>query len=138
MIERRAQLMRDHRQEFILRTAGFLGATAGDLGLAARLLLVSERLFSRFFHSLTPCDIAKDQHDSDEISAFVLYRRGASVNRRFPSVSGDKESVIGEVGGRAILQNPCNRVLTRLSRLLVDDPEDFRQRPSSGFPFGPS
>ena len=96
----------DRRQEFVLRTAGFFGATAGDLGLAARLLLVYEQPISRFFHSLTFSDVAKGQHDPDDISAFVLYRRGASVNRRLPLVSGDEESVTGEFGGGAVPQNP--------------------------------
>src|SRR5262245_7507078 len=130
--------MRDCRQEFILRTAGFLSPTPGDFGLAARLLLVSEQLFSRFFHSLTFSDVAKAQHDPDDMSAFVLYRRGASVNRRLPSAPGDEEGVIDEAGGGVFLQNPHNRAFTRPSRLLVDDPEDFLQRPAFGFRLGPS
>src|SRR5262245_54809430 len=105
--------MRDRRQEFILRTAGFLGPTAGDIGLAARLLLVSEQLFSHFFHSFTFSDVAKGQHDPDDISSFVRYRRRASVNRRFPSVSGDEEDVIDETARGVSLQNPYNRAFTR-------------------------
>src|SRR5215470_4896130 len=100
--------MRDRRQEFILRTAGFLGAAACDLGLAARLLLVSEQLFPRIFHSPTFSDVTKGQHDPDDIPAFVLYLLCASLNRRLPSASGDEEGVIDEAGG-VVLQNPYDR-----------------------------
>src|SRR5215470_17979699 len=130
--------MRDRRQEFILRTAGFLGPTACDIGLAARLLLVSEQLFSRYFLSLTFGDVAKGQHDPDDISAFVLYRLCASLNRCLPSASGDEEGVIDEAGGGVFLQNPYNRAFTRPPRLLVDHLEDFSQRLAFGFRLGPS
>ena len=72
--------------------------------------------------------IAEHQHDADDVTAAVAYRRGAVVDGPLASVAADQHRVVGQSDDLAELQDLFDRIVDRLARVLVDDAEDLGER----------
>ena len=73
-------------------------------------------------------DVAEDQHYAGHGAVPIADRRGAVVDRPLGAVPREQQRVMGEVDAASRAQRGQRRVRSRLTGLLVDDPEDLVER----------
>ena len=73
-------------------------------------------------------DVAEDQDAAGDAGRARPDRRGAVVDRTLGAVPADEHGVVRQADDDALAQRPRRRVLDRLARLLVDDPEHRVER----------
>ena len=97
-------------------------------------LLAPEALF---FHPALGRDVAEHQDYANDAAVPVADRGAAVRDAALGAVPADQQRLSGHSHDRAALQHPFHRTGAGLPRPLVDDIEDFSQRPVDCFGLGP-
>jgi hypothetical protein len=127
-IERRSQLVRHHRHEFVLDPAGALGLGAGRSLSGEQPLALGYRSLPRRGFSALVFDVTEDEDHAQDGASRIPNGIGAGGNRALVPVACHEHHVGVEGGAMAGVQHGSRRTLDGLSRSFVDDTEDVVER----------
>ena len=112
-IQRRPQLVRDHRHEVVLQTIGALGFGASRALGDQQPLTFARRGLTLVIGASPLAHVAKHEHDADDAAITIANRRATVVDRPLGAVCRDQQRVVREADDHAFLQDARDRILDR-------------------------
>jgi hypothetical protein len=124
-IQRRPELVRDHRHEFVFHTARAFGVRSCGALRLQQSVAFKRRIVAFELAATAFADVAKHQYRADDSAIATANRCAAVVDRPFCAIGRNQHGMVRQANDRSFGKDAHDWTVHGPATVLVDDVEDI-------------